>query len=154
MTSFQKILFSCSLFILSTACSDTDDADCELVLCAPNQVISLELLVDGTNVLADRTYTLEDISVTGTNDEELNLLVRESEFGGPEALLEISSFDWKVGSYSYLIRLGNDWMFQVEVEFTSSSDPCCRQFLIIRELTSPTLTVLKNTSYFTIILPQ
>ncbi len=133
------------------ACSETD-VDCSLVLCAPDQILSLELIADGTDVLAEGIYRLEDISLTGDHDALPEFAIRQSEFGGPEALLEIRSADWSKGSYTYTLELGNDWLVELEVDFTSSTDPCCGQSLIIRALTSGTAMVEEKSGYFTIVL--
>lgn len=138
--------------ILATACSGNDDQDCSLVLCAPDQVLTLELIADGANILAGGAYDPEDISVIPADGAPPELDIRESSLGGPEAFLELYSPEWEPGSYGYTIEIGNEWAFGVEANLTPSTDPCCRQSLIIESLTSDDAVVEAYAGYFTLIL--
>ena len=103
-------------------------------------------------MLADGPYGLEDIAVSDENGAPAQLAIIENGSGGPEALLEIRSAEWNPGSHTFALGLGEDWLVGLEVDFTPSTEPCCRQSLIIRDLTSRTAVVEEKSGYFSIIL--
>lgn len=68
-----KLILSAFILLFVSSCKIDDGLDCSLVDCAAGQVISLEFLnSEGTNLISNGTYSLEDIEVTvGTNKLEL-----------------------------------------------------------------------------------
>ena len=68
-----KLILSVFILLFVSSCKIDDGLDCSLVDCAAGQVISLEFLnSEGTNLISNGTYSLEDIEVTvGTNKLEL-----------------------------------------------------------------------------------
>lgn len=154
MASAHKFILFFVLLLYCTGCSDSKEADCSSVLCVADETISLEILLDGENVLADGTYTVEDISVTGKTQEPLSIQVVTDIQGGPRALLLIDSPDWTPGEYFYTIQLGEDWTIPVAVLFTEpkSNDPCCGDRLEILNLVSSEFPTENNLSYYTLTL--
>ena len=153
MVSAKKLV----LFVivaLVAACSDRDDEDCSLVLCEANEIIRLEFLVNGTNPLADGTYSREDVSIIGKTPEPLEVAILTDITGATEALLEVKSPDWIPGEYFYTVTLGDDWSVPIEVRFTrsKSNDPCCGERLEILSLESDAYQVEGNTGFYTVIL--
>ena len=140
------------LFILCLACNDDDRTDCSLVLCAGNDPVRLELLINGENALADRTYTLDNISVSGDIDEEFTIRVLTGLRGATEALLEVSDPDWTPGTYSLNLQLGTDRTIPLTAEFRASTGPCCGGFRILEMLSSPGIEVLDKDGFFTLVL--
>ncbi len=143
--------FVCLTFL---GCLEEKDIDCSLVLCAAGDSINLELISEGQNVISNGTYTLENIEVIGATTEELQVKVFSNTQGTTTGYLEISSLNWKPGSYSYTILLGIDFEIDISVTFALTTFPCCGDRLEIRELTSRNAIVAyrENSGFFTVIL--
>ncbi|WP_372973907.1 hypothetical protein [Muriicola sp.] len=135
-------------------CLEEKDIDCSLVLCAAGDSINLELISEGQNVIANGTYTLENIEVTGATTEQLQIKVFPNTHGATIGYLEISSFDWRAGTYMYTVFLGNDFEIDLSVTFKATDYPCCGDRLEIRELSSRNALVeyRENSGFFTVIL--
>jgi len=154
MVSVKKYVILSLAALLFIACSDNDDEDCSLVLCAANEIIRLEFLADGSNPLSDGTYSPEEVSVNGKTMEPLEVVIRTDMAGTTSALLEIYSPDWEPGTYSYTVGLGEDWTVPFEVRFTKSksTDPCCGERLEILNLDSDNYPVEGKIGYYTVVL--
>ncbi len=150
----KKHLFYYLLLILGLSCTNETSPDCSLVLCAANDAISLELLVNGENVIANGTYTEENITVTSTPQDNLKVQVFPNTQGTTEGLLEISSFEWERGTYLFTIVLDGDYEFNLEVVFGVTTYPCCGDRLEIRELSSIDAFIAHETysSFYTVVL--
>ena len=150
----KKTILLFVLILFGTSCSEDKEANCDTVLCAANEIIRLEFLADGSNPLADGTYTSNDISVQGKTPEPLEITILTDVQGSTEALLEIRSSDWDSGTYFYTIELGEDWSVPFEVRFTvsKSNDPCCGDRLEILNLVSNTFRVEKQVGFYTVFL--
>jgi hypothetical protein len=140
------------LVLISLGCSQESRLNCALVLCPGNEPIRLELIINGENALADETYTLNDISVIGDLGEQTAIRILTGLQGATEALLEISDPDWDPENYSLTLQLGTDRTVNLNVEFSASEGPCCAGFLILEDVSSPTIEVLDNAGFFTMIL--
>jgi hypothetical protein len=105
-------------------------------------------------VISNGTYTLENIEVTGATTEELLIKVFPDTQGATSGYLQISSFNWKAGTYNYTIFLSNDWEIDISVSFKVTNYPCCGDRLEILELSSRNAFVeyRPNSGFFTIIL--
>ncbi len=135
-------------------CLNEKEIDCSLVLCAAGDSVNLELIADGQNVISNETYTLENIEVRGVTSEELTIRVFPNTQGATSGYLEISSFDWRKGTYDYTVFLGDEWEFDISVTFGVTNYPCCGDRLEIRELTSRNALIeyRTNSAFFTVIL--
>ncbi len=149
-----KQLFCGILIFFLLGCIDEKEYDCSMVLCAAGDTINLELISNGENVISNGTYTLENIEVTGATTEDLRIRVFTDTQGATTGYLEISSFDWTRGDYSYSLFLGEDYEIDISVSFSVTSYPCCGDLLRIRELTSQNAVIeyRANSSFFTVIL--
>ncbi len=150
----KKILILFTVFFTLFSCED--DPDCSTVLCAAGDSINIEFISNGENVIANRTYTADNILVTGDLVENLNVQVRDNVQGGTTTgLLELSNFEWQPGQYNYSVRLGTDWVIDIVVTFSLSEDfACCGRRLILTDLSAGDFSVERTTfsSFYTIIL--
>jgi len=155
MALAKKTILLLVLLLYGISCSDDKEANCDAALCVADEIIRLEFLSDGSNPLADGTYTSNDISVQGKTPEPLEVTVLTNVQGSTEALLEIRSTDWDSEAYFYTIELGEDWTIPLEVRFTlsKSNDPCCGDRLEILNLVSNTFRVEKQVGFYTVFLP-
>jgi hypothetical protein len=147
----KHVLFAMAALM---ACSGSDDEDCSLALCAANEIIRLEFLVDGTNPLSDGTYSMDDVTIAGKTAEPLEVAIRTDVSGSARALLEIISPEWNPGTYFYTLSLGEDWSVPIEVRFTKSksTDPCCGERLEILGLDTGSYPVEDQIGYYTVVL--
>lgn len=154
MALAKKTILLFVLLLYGISCSNDKEANCAAALCVANEIIRLEFLSDGSNPLADGTYTSNDISVQGKTLEPLEVTVLTNVQGSTEALLEIRSTDWDSGAYFYTIELGEDWSVPLEVRFTlsKSNDPCCGDRLEILNLVSNTFRVEDQVGFYTVFL--
>jgi hypothetical protein len=151
----SRIVIVAFLFTSLFGCTDEKGIDCSLVLCAAGDSINLEIIADGENLISNGTYTSENILVSGNTAEEIKIQVYPDTRGGTTGLLEILSFDWKAGTYTYTVALGNDYEFDLEVTFGVTNYPCCGDRLEIRKLTSNDVFIEEYKTYasfYTIIL--
>ncbi len=127
-----------------------------MVLCVAGEAINLEFLSNGENLIANRTYTANNILITGDLVESLNIRVLDNVGGGTTTgLLELNNFEWQPGQYNYSVRLGDEWVIDIEVTFSLSEDfPCCGRHLIITDLNAGDFTVERTTysSFYTVVL--
>ena len=154
MVSAKKQILLSILALFTMACSDSNDEDCSLVLCAANEIIRLEFLVDGNNPLSDETYSIDEVTVDGKTMESLEVTIRTNAEGSSGALLEIISPDWDPGTYFYTVALGADWSVPIEVRFTNSksNDACCGERLEILGLESSDYPVEDQIGFYSVIL--
>lgn len=162
--SFSKHLISiCSgmkkfiipfLLLFLLACDTSDEPDCSLVLCAGNQPVYLEILLDDENAIANGTYSMENIKIEGDSLEGLQVRVLTDICCETPALIQLFSFDWESGEYVYTLSLGQYHSFDIEVvlERSSSNDPCCGNQLMVSNVTSTEVIIQDNDGYFTISL--
>ncbi|SNY93446.1 hypothetical protein [Flagellimonas pacifica] len=115
MTLKRLFLFLPILFFLS--CINSSD-DCS-VLCPGLGVLAFDILLDGSNVFDNGTYTINDVTIDDTNTQfSLESL--------SSPLLLIQDRDWREGDYNYFIRLSNDYSFTVNATFElSDGSECC-----------------------------
>ena len=147
----KNFLWLClSIFML--ACGE-EAVDCSLVLCRGNETIRLELIRDGSNVLADGTYTENEILITGDLGETGTIRILSGLQGGTEALLEIEDPEWDPGmDYSFQMHLGSEPAIGFDAEFGISEGECCGGFRIFENVTSSDVQVRENPGYVTLIL--
>lgn len=143
-----------ALLMLLAGCGDDDGPDCSAVLCVPDEIIQLEILVGGENPLADGSYTEPDISVSGKTTEPIAFEVLPGAAGASPALLALSSPEWEPGEYFYTIELAADWSIPISVRFTrsKSNDPCCGDRREILSLESSEYPTEDNINYYTVRL--
>ena len=141
-------------FVLACSCTDElSRPDCSLVLCATNETIQLEILQNGTNILASGGITTEDVTVTSSSEEQVWHAVYNNTHCAVESLLTISLFAQRAAPYSYSIDIQSSIIFDIEVVYElSGEDPCCGQRLLIRELTSMDVAVTAMPGHFRIEL--
>ncbi len=100
--SYKKVhfyLMICFVFLF-TGCNDNPKEDCAAVLCA-SQYLAIELVdIEGTNLIANGTYSLEDIKVLKDN-------VQVNEFPNPSGALIIIFISGTEGANTYQVSLGD-----------------------------------------------
>jgi hypothetical protein len=124
------------------------------VVCLADEIIRLEILVEGVNPLANGTYTEADISVSGKTPEPIEFALLSDTQGSVPGLLALSSPEWEPGEYFYTIDLAEDWSIPISVRFTKSksNDPCCGVRREILSLESSDFPTEDNISYYTVFL--
>jgi hypothetical protein len=147
-----RILSTLCLVLFCLSSCEESSTDCSLVLCAGDEPIRLELIINGENALANGTYTPDDISVSGDAGEQATILILTGLQGATEALLEISDPEWDPGNCDLTLQLGTDRTVELTAEFGASEGPCCGGFLILENVSSPAIEVLDNAGFFTMIL--
>ena len=148
----RRIFLWLCLAIFMFACGD-EAVDCSLVMCRGNETIRLELIRNGSNVLADGTYTENEILIIGDLGETGTIRILSGLQGGTEALLDIDDPQWDPGmDYSFQMQLGTEPAIGFTAEFGISEGECCGGFRIFENITSPDVQVQENPGYFTLIL--
>lgn len=140
-------------FFINTNC-DSTSVDCSTVLCVGPLSIRLEVLSNNDNVFADGTYTLEDVTITGPDSDDLEVTVQTGLQGSTSALLTFRNVNWTKGSFDYTIDLGNTESFEISgdfVEMGSASD-CCGIRLEVENPSAQGATVEESPSYLIITL--
>ncbi len=137
------------------SCSE-DKVDCSLVLCAGNDPIYLEILLEGENALANGTFTAENISLdAGTVTPPPLLRINTSVIGTETAAwLEITYVLQRPEDFAFILKLGDAWEVPMEAAFStrSTSDPCCSGFLSLESLTSEGFSLIEKDGYYTLVL--
>jgi hypothetical protein len=148
--SFTNVLRVMFLGLLLGGCSGETAEDCSLVLCAGNESVYLEIILEGNNVLSAPDYLPSEISITANGAQSLPEIQLLTELiGASEALLELHNYDWAAGAtYSYFLELGNDYRIPLSISFARSGTGCCGGSLRISELNSPNFTVEKQPGGF------
>jgi len=148
----RKIIILLSVVFMGS-CNLSDDPDCSLVLCAPNDAIQLEIIRDGINIFASGDITTDDVTVMGTGLEESRYTVYNDARGSVEALLTIEQFGLVEDSYTYTIQIPSIAPFDIQVVFgLSDRDPCCGQRLLNQQVSSDDVTVEEFLGHTRILL--
>ncbi|WP_445384155.1 hypothetical protein ACT6NV_09045 [Robiginitalea sp. IMCC44478] len=120
----QLILVFTLLLILSC---DENRIDCSTVLCAGPPVFLFELISNDENVLENRTYTLETISVTGTDEASLILEIQPVQTGSGEITsLQLNNPTWEPQVYELTLKLGADFSIPLVIDMgLTEAESCC-----------------------------
>ncbi|GMN11189.1 hypothetical protein MTsPCn9_21060 [Croceitalea sp. MTPC9] len=123
---FYPILF---LLLLCFQC-DEGIEDCATVLCAGPPVIVMEILANGENVFENETYSIEDVTIEGTNANDITLSLFEDE--NSNTLLILENFNWEIGSNEYDLNFSSDTSIALQIEiFQSGPGGCCGNIPIL-----------------------
>ncbi|MEX0313144.1 MAG: hypothetical protein AB3N18_03130 [Allomuricauda sp.] len=111
----RLLLFLPILFFLS--CINSDD-NCSS-LCPGLGVLAFDVLLDGSNVFDNGTYSINDVTI---DDENIQFSLESAS----SPLLLMQDRDWREGDYNYFIRLSDDNSFTVNATFElSGGSECC-----------------------------
>ncbi|SFR39975.1 hypothetical protein SAMN04490243_1590 [Robiginitalea myxolifaciens] len=148
-----KRLFTILITIAAVlqGCSETT-IDCSTVLCVGDSPIRLELIENGTNLLADPTYTEADFSISGDVGTEVTIFLSRGLQGNTEALLEISDSSWQPGNGTFSLSLPGDRSIDFSTVFGETTGECCGGALTVEQLQSQQVPVSSNAGYFTLTL--
>lgn len=120
---FLKYITTSAILLCATCCPE-DDYDCATVLCAGPPAIIIEVLANEENVFENETYSIEDISIEGTNANDFNLSLFENQ--DAKILLVIENSDWPIGSNEVNLNFSDDSSIPVQMDIAlSASDECC-----------------------------
>jgi hypothetical protein len=118
------LLLLCLGFV--TSCAEST-VDCSLVLCTGPPIFLLEILSDGENVIENGTYTLETISVDGTDSNNLIIDIRTWQTGsGEKTGILIDNQNWEPKVYDLNLNLASDSTIPIQLDIDlSEAESCC-----------------------------
>ncbi len=123
------------LFALLLSCND-DELDCSAVLCVGPPVLLIEILEDGENVIENDTYSIEDISISGTDQETFILEIRTWTSLEEITGLFVNNQEWLPQVYELTLNLGTDFSIPMTIDIErSASGGCCGGIPRIDEIT-------------------
>ena len=153
MNFIKRVSFGLAILFIGIfpgSCTGETSVDCSLVLCAGNEPVYIEILLDGENLLSGTEYLPSDITISGQvgiSTPELQLLT--GLIGATEAFIELRDANWTGGaSYEYLLELGSDWRIPLEITFDKSRGGCCGGSLRILALNSSEFLIEKQPGGF------
>ncbi|WP_445381310.1 hypothetical protein [Robiginitalea sp. IMCC43444] len=148
----QLILIFTLLIILSC---DENRIDCSTVLCAGPPVFFFELNSNGENVLENDTYTLDNISVTGTDEASLVLEIRPIQtVSGEVASLVLNNPSWEPRAYELVLNLGADFSVPLSIDMgLTEVESCCGGIPVVNAISiDGELQSLNGGTFFTVVL--
>ena len=149
----QKLLFLGFILFLFAACNPSDKTDCDLVDCA-FQTFSIAFVDDeGTNLIANGTFSETDVSVS-KNDNQLSFNVSQEN----QIFFEAAG---EQGENTYIIRLSQSRTDEMVLDLNrkGSGNECCGPFFDVSSAayTNSTDVLIETKSFvteFTIVLEQ
>ncbi len=145
------------LFLILTISLNCDDTkiDCSTVLCIGPPVLLFEVLNSGENVIENETYTLENITIEGTDADTFVLMKQSFETGlGIKTGVSIENENWIPKAYDITLKLGSDFALPVEIGIElSEAESCCGGIPIVKSVViNGEIQSLNNGNIFTIEL--
>ena len=121
----RYLLSYCLPILWLLACSNTDE-DCSTVSCLGPPTLLFEVLLDGENVFETNTLALEDFSLSGNSPSNIELDIRETNFGNTTtSLLYLENASWEVQVYDFSLEIENYNPVNLVIEIRLSEGPCC-----------------------------
>jgi hypothetical protein len=122
----KKHLFALLCLLIVLSC-ENKGIDCSTVLCVGPPVFHFELISNDENVLENGTYTLETISVTGTDEASLILEILPVQTGSREiTILQLNNRSWEPQVYELTLNLGADFSIPFAIDIgLSEAESCC-----------------------------
>lgn len=148
----KKYLLLLLCFGFATSCEEST-VDCSAVTCLGTPIFLFEILSDGENVIENGTYTLETISVDGTDSNSFILDIETWQTGsGEKTGILIENKNWEPKVYDLNLNLASDSTIPIQLDIDlSEAEGCCggiprvSAVFINGEIQSP-----NNRTFFTI----
>lgn len=148
----NRFLVCLVLFTLGfQACNETS-LDCSTVLCIGDSPIRLEIIENGSNLLASEAYSEADFSISGDVGSQVTIFLSRGLQGTTEALLEISDPSWDPGSGVFTLSIPGERQINFTAEFGETTGECCGGALTVDQVESQDVSITTNPGYFTLTL--
>jgi len=123
-------------------------------LCSPPFFL-FEILNDGENVIENGTYTIEAISINGTDEDSFTLDIRTWQTGSSEITgVFMNNESWAPQTYEMMLNLGTEFSIPIDIRIgLTEAESCCGGIAVVDEITiDGEPQSLNNGTLFTITL--
>lgn len=123
--SFKKPFLLFLIALCSFSCNE-DDIDCSTVDCAGPPFVGIEILLDGQNVFLNETYALEDVTLSGISNNDIDTFLSSFDSVDENSILFLNIRSFRAEDLQFTINLGNDFMISMVIATElSPSGGCC-----------------------------
>ncbi|MDC6388803.1 hypothetical protein PP182_08925 [Maribacter sp. PR1] len=123
MKKYFVLLFALGL---SLGCEE-NKIDCSLVLCEGPPVFLFEVMNNDKNVIENGTYSIDDITIDGTNANIFILVIQTWETAsGEKTGVVLDNNSWEPKVYKINLNLASDFKIPIEIDMgLSEAESCC-----------------------------
>ncbi|NKI31774.1 hypothetical protein [Croceivirga thetidis] len=129
MSKIKSLFLGLCLLLCLAGCKNENEEDFILeCACDPFSSVSFQVTSDDFNVFENGTYTLEDVTITGSDIEDFELTLQDIEiqYGSTtETILTLKSTDWQPQDYALQLNIGNEYSADLDLNIVLSTGECC-----------------------------
>jgi hypothetical protein len=129
MKTYISLLLTFGLLL---SCND-DAIDCSTVLCAGPPVFFFKILNNGEDVIENGSYSIESISISGTDEDSFILEIRTWQTSSEEITgVFINNESWMPQTYEMTLSLGTDFSIPIDIEIgLTEAESCCGGIAVV-----------------------